>query len=147
MPPDLREKPRRPVISNVRNHYSEYCMIWDILIPAATGLVTGAIGSLAAPWAQWGVEKTRIKHEARVALIAAARQVLTDPPSNQQFRLLPVYSQLRRHLSPGARSAVEGEHDEVIQIVMGHSRHSGVNPYSQRVLDEVAKLEESWGLL
>ena len=127
-------------------------MIWDLLIPAATGLVTGAIGSVAAPWAQWGVEKARKKHEAQVALIAATRQVLADPPSNQQFRLLPVYSQLRRHLSQDAISAVEGEHGagelgEVVQIVMGHSRHSGVNPYSQRVLDEVANLEKSWGLL
>ena len=124
----------------------------DILIPAVAGLISGAIGSLVAPWAQWGIEKKRKKHESRTALIASIREALKDPPSNQDFRVLPIYSQLRPHLSPKAISAVEGEYcntskQEVIIVCIGNSRHSGVNPYAQLVLDEVAALERSWDLL
>jgi len=126
--------------------------MWNILIPAITGLISGVIGSLVAPWAQWGIEKKRRRFDARFALVAEVRELLSDPPTNQEFRILPLYSKLRPHLSPKARKAVEGEYDgrsqgETILIIEGNGRHSGVNPYAQQVLDELAKLESKWGLL
>lgn len=95
-----------------------------------------------------GFKKTRKKHEARVALIAAARQVLADSTSSQYFRLLPVYSQLRRHLSPETISAVQDEsdeHGEVIQIVIGDSRHSGA-PHTLNELSMRLKNSKNLGV-
>lgn len=124
----------------------------DKVTPAITGLISGAIGSFIAPWASWGIEKRRKKQEAREALIAKVREILSDPPQNDEFRMLPIYSRLKPHLSKKTVSAIEGKYDskshtEVIQIVSGSGRYSGVNPYAQDVLDEVARLEKNWGLL
>ena len=41
----------------------------NAIIAGLVGLITGAIGSLIAPWVQWGVEKRRKKLERRTALI------------------------------------------------------------------------------
>lgn len=126
--------------------------MFEILVPAIAGLITGAIGSLVAPWAQWGIEKKRLQHQVRSTLVAEVRAALVDPPSNKEFRVMPIYSRLRPHLSEAARRSVEGSHGpeqvgEVILLVSGAGRHSGVNPYAQRVLDELADLEQRWGLI
>ena len=39
------------------------------LISGGVGLTTGIIGSLFAPWANWGVEKRRLKRQRRVERI------------------------------------------------------------------------------
>lgn len=43
------------------------------LIGGAAGLVTGTIGSLLAPWSQWGVEKRRLRRDSRVQRLAEWR--------------------------------------------------------------------------
>jgi hypothetical protein len=126
--------------------------MWDIVIPAITGLASGAIGSLLAPWANWGVEKKRLQQRARIELIAEARMVLADPPPNTEFRLMPIYSRIRPYLTEYACIAIEGKPftkvgAEGITIVSGNSRHSGVNPYAQLVLDELSELESRWNLV
>lgn len=124
--------------------------MWDIAIPAVAGLVTGAIGSLLAPWANWGVEKKRLRQIARAKLIEESRAALLDPPQSDEFRILPIYSRMRPYLSEEAKNAVEGEfhlHGEVVNIVTGGGRHSGVNPYAGQVLDELSALEKKWALI
>lgn len=39
------------------------------LIDGGAGLATGAIGSLVAPWANWGIEKRRLNRQGRVERI------------------------------------------------------------------------------
>jgi len=125
--------------------------MWDIVIPAIAGLITGTIGSMFAPWANWGVEKKRLQQTTRAKLIEEVRTILSDPPGSEQFRTLPIYSRIRPFLSNDTRKAVEGtfeEHkEEIIIVVLGSSRHSGVNPYVQDVLDELSALEIKWGLI
>lgn len=43
--------------------------VWAALIGGAAGLATGVVGSLVAPWVNWGVDKRRFQHERRRALI------------------------------------------------------------------------------
>lgn len=43
------------------------------VIGGVAGLVTGTAGSLTAPWAQWGVEKRRLRRQRRVELVAEWR--------------------------------------------------------------------------
>ncbi|MFI1918994.1 hypothetical protein [Nocardia sp. NPDC020380] len=47
--------------------------IISTLISGGVGLVTGVIGSLAAPWANWGVEKRRLTRQRRAELLAEWR--------------------------------------------------------------------------
>jgi hypothetical protein len=72
-------------------------------IPAVVGLITGAMGSLIAPWVSWGIEKRRSKVEARRRSIADARAELQHKPENKAFRESLLYSRLRPHLSEGTR--------------------------------------------
>jgi hypothetical protein len=49
-------------------------------LAALFGLIGGTVASLIAPWAHWGVEKQRIRLEARRQMIADVRQVLETSP-------------------------------------------------------------------
>ena len=123
--------------------------MWDIVIPAIAGLITGAMGSLIAPWANWGIEKKRLLQAARSKLIEEGRVALLHPLPSNEFRILPIYSRIRPHLTEEAKKAVEGVfhlHEEGVIVVTG-GRHSGVNPYAQRVLDELSALERKWALI
>ncbi len=67
-----------------------------------------------------------------------------------RFSHHPIYSRLRPHLSADLierieRPAKNGK--QTILIVQGHGRHSGVNPYIQRTLDELTELERKWELI
>lgn len=39
------------------------------LIGGVTGVISGGIASLAAPWSQWGVEKRRMRQQNRISQI------------------------------------------------------------------------------
>jgi hypothetical protein len=124
--------------------------MWEIAIPAVAGLISGAMGSLFAPWANWGVEKKRLQQTARAKLLDEVRAVLLSPPPSEEFRQLPIYSRIRPYLSDDAKKAVDGTFhglgEEGVIIVTG-GRHAGVNPYAQRVLDELTCLEKKWALI
>lgn len=123
----------------------------DVLISSIAGVITGAIGSMAAPWANWGIEKKRTLQTRRVALIEETRKLLNDPPSRQEFRRSELYSRLKPHLDQKTIKAVEGDRDgrgnEVIVVCIGGGRGGGINPYAHLVLDEVAVLEKKWQLI
>ena len=128
--------------------------MFDIIVPAIAGLISGAIASLAAPWAVWGVEKRRGLRDARKKLIDDARQTLASGISREEFRIHPLYSQLRQYFSVDLNRRIEGTSTgkgldavDVIEVVVGSGRHTGVNPYAQKALDELAQLERDWGLI
>lgn len=117
-------------------------------IPAVAGLLSGAVGSLIAPWVHWGIESRRERQKARRELLAHARSVLANPPPNDEFRRSPLFFQLKPFLSPSAVRAVVGEFkngQEVVHLIEGP--HGGVNPYADLVLDDLAKKEQEWHLL
>jgi hypothetical protein len=50
--------------------------ILSAIIGGAAGLITGIIGSLFAPWINWGIEKKRKKQDRRAELIKQWREIL-----------------------------------------------------------------------
>jgi len=114
-----------------------------IAVPAFVGLVSGAIGSLIAPWINWGIEKRRSKLDDRRRFIADARAELQHNPDKKKFRESVLYSRLRSHLSE--RTSKEIESDAVTVQVGG--RGSGANNFIPRVLDDIRVLEAKWDLL
>jgi hypothetical protein len=56
------------------------------LISGGVGLTTGAIGSLFAPWANWGVEKRRLKHQRRVDRIKEWRDGVKNLGAGHESR-------------------------------------------------------------
>ena len=95
----------------------------DVLISSVAGVITGAIGSLVAPWAN-------VQQSHSAALIEETRKLLNEPPSSQDFRSSELFSRLRPHLSLKAIKAVEGETDdkgnEVTVVCMSYGRGGGV---------------------
>jgi len=90
----------------------------------------------------------------RVQLLINVRRVLAiEDLTNAQFRHTQEYAQVRQYLSENAKKAVDGEHTkgiqgtEVVQVVVGQTRYSGVNPFKNRVLDELSELEKKWKLI
>jgi hypothetical protein len=109
-----------------------------VFLPTITGLIAGAIGSLFAPWANWGIEKQKSRLANRKKLIADTRKILKSPPKKEVFRDSTVYSQLRPFLSDATQKIIEG--DAIYVNLAG--RGSGVNNYKVPVLDELNLLEK-----
>lgn len=126
-----------------------------LIIPAIAGLIAGAVGSLIAPWVNWGIEKKRLTRKNREELIRSVRvALLNEGLSNSEFRHLQVYSRIKPYLSEDVVKAVEGKFakdkpfvTEVVQVVLGNGRNSGINPFRNRLLDELTLLEKKWDLI
>jgi hypothetical protein len=56
------------------------------------------------------------------------------------------YSRIRPYLTNDVIKNIEGG-SKVTRIVVGNGRHSGINPYRQKLLDEIAILERKWELI
>ncbi|MCL6263183.1 hypothetical protein [Craterilacuibacter sp. RT1T] len=126
-----------------------------LIFPAIVGLISGALGSIFAPWVHWGIEKKKMARKNREELIKEVRLVLSNEEiESSAFRNHAVYSRIRPYMSEKAKEAVEGEYSgsghmisEVIVIATGSGRHDGVNSFRNRVLDEISELEKQWGLI
>lgn len=119
--------------------------IAKVVIPAVVGVVTGAIGSLFAPWANWGVEKKRQRLQARRLMVERWRQVLSDPELEQRiFAGSPEYSALRPYLPKKLVNEIEDDRT----FREDRIRAGGVGALAPDILDEVARIErEEWKLL
>ena len=119
------------------------------LIPAIAGLLSGAVGSLIAPWVQWGIEARRERMKGRRDLLAEARRLLGKPPPVSEFRKQPLYFQIKHILAPSTISNITGQFDErgneVILLVSGS--YGGIHPYAHEVLHDLSKAEKEWGLI
>jgi hypothetical protein len=124
--------------------------IAPLIAPAITGLISGTLASLVAPWVGWGIESKRERMKARRALLEEARTALADPPTIAAFRRMPLYSKIRHLLTNETNEYIAGKFDErgneVILIVRGGA-HGGIHPYAHKVLDELSRIEREWGLV
>src|SRR5213080_1807801 len=68
-------------------------------ISSVVGLISGAVGSFLAPWANWGVEKRRLRLTQRKTIIDDARRMFSGTPlSREQIRGTIEYAAIRSHL-------------------------------------------------
>lgn len=90
----------------------------------------------------------------RIDLLKNARAALSNSDlTNKEFRHMLEYSRIKEYLSNHAIKAVEGSHTkspgscEIILIADGETRNSGINPFRNKILDELATLEKNWGVI
>ena len=115
----------------------------EIGIAAIVGAIAGAVGSLIAPWANWGIEKRKRKFMWRKKLIEDCKDALNVSYDNHKsFRETPLYANLRKLLSKSLREAMED--DSITIQVVGRGREY---PLKKRLLDEINVLEKKWGLI
>lgn len=115
------------------------------LMAGVVGLVTGAIGSLIAPWINWGIEKRRKQHGNRAKLIETWRDIIAGPRFERDHMIgHPSYGALKPLLSV---KAIEQLHrPESSHIVV----RGGAGPgYADRSLlqQEIARIKREWGLV
>ncbi len=121
------------------------------VVPALIGLLSGIVGSLVAPWVKWGVEKRKLQLQTRARLLAAAREFISSDKYNyREFIKTALYSQLLPHLSLSCREGLKEKKPSApnaIQLTIG-GRDAGANTqHRSRLLDEIARLEKSWGIV
>jgi hypothetical protein len=118
--------------------------IISAIVGGVAGLITGAIGSLVAPWVSWGIEKKRRKQERRIELIKQWREILTKQDfSREDFLNHPLYGPLRELISEDIQKIIERPTNEI------HVRmDSPINDYDQDILrQEIARIEKLWDLI
>ena len=114
------------------------------LVAAVIGVVGGFIGSLIAPWVQWGVEKRRDRQAKRRELIRACRSVLSTEIDKKTFRETELYSQLKPHLYKKVIHELEG--DESADTSSEDADHRTVD-FKQSLLEDIARIERDWILI
>ncbi len=85
------------------------------LVGGVTGVLTGGLSSLAAPWAQWGIEKRRVRMQERRDLAKSWRNLMTrvdgtvlGEPLSRYLAREEAYSALRRRCSATELRLLEG---------------------------------------
>jgi len=127
--------------------------LWDILtsgpvISGIVGLITGAIGSLVAPWSVWGVEKRRARRQSRVEQVARWREALRPGAfERRSFVGSEAYSTLKPHLLKIAPELVEELERSRSPYHLVALPPGGDDPMRFRLLEVVAEVERKWRLL
>jgi hypothetical protein len=128
--------------------------IWAGVIGGVAGLATGALGSVIAPWVNWGIEKQRGDRKHKRDLIASWRAGIASiddegsdvdgfpsgylaQHTSRYFRT-PWYETLRPYLPEAFRANTE----------RSNTGPAGGSPRSLKnfLADEVDRIEREWGL-
>jgi hypothetical protein len=127
---------------------SPYAWIHDIItsvpvISGIVGLITGALGSLIAPWVAWGVEKRRVKRQYRIEQISRWREALRGDFDRRSFINSEAYSTLKQHMPEELIEEIERSRDPYHKVLLRGSD----DPMRFRLLEVVAKKEKELGLI
>ncbi len=110
------------------------------IIAGVFGLLGGVVGSLIAPWVQWGIEKRRFRLNRHLEYIKDWRRFIASNEFNQAtFRDTKTYVTIRPHLSKDLVDAIE---DQSIHVSL-----TGGDPIKNQLLNEVTRIEKKWGLV
>lgn len=122
----------------------------DLVVTALIGLVGGAIGALAAPWAQWGVDKRRERIAHRRELVRAWRDGLAawesaQPTGRFELGVPPTflgtawYGSLSGRIDDATRQSIESSTQVTI--------HPGARNVKAVALQrEIDRIESGWKL-
>jgi hypothetical protein len=118
------------------------------IVGAVAGIITGSIGSLFAPWANWGVEKRKLKLNYRCELIREWRRglgELTDKAfSMDKNSTYDEHENIARRFVQSGEFASLKPHlrGEVLEFI---ERRKG--NWIPLLIDEIGRIEKEWGLV
>lgn len=118
-------------------------LLLQYVIPAFIGLLAGAVGSVIAPWVNWGIKKRELKLHARREFLFFARNAVREHGDKRAYREHVTYSQLRPFLSQRSIEMIESD----AAVVQADGRGSGADNFKPLVYEDINKLEKKWGLL
>jgi len=117
-------------------------MQWFITI--LIGLLSGAVGSLIAPWVHWKIEKRQFQFEYKRNLIHEWRQFIEQFNwESESFGNSTVYGAMRPHMREEVINRYEAQRTFHVPPDGGR----GENLFKQWASDEIARIESKWELL
>jgi hypothetical protein len=131
----------------VTKNTSEEEKVWPFsvvgtVIVALIGLVSGAIGSIIAPWANWSIEKKRKSIEYKHKLISDVRVLIDSSSSIEDILKSSVWGVIKVNLSKGEVHSISA--DNLI-----HQSSFGMSELDMRKMalsEAIHKLEQRWQL-
>lgn len=141
------------------------------IVGAVAGIITGSIGSLFAPWANWGIEKRKQKLAYRRELIAKWRamvkDITTSHSANNELLIKLVqehqdWYSLKPHLNPITLSMVGvplldknvkslADTSQRLHIHQKQHKSDDYQTWTENALnyliDDIGKIEKKWGLV
>jgi hypothetical protein len=117
--------------------------LWATVAGGVSGLITGTIGSLVAPWANWQVEKRREKLRAKRERVAEWRKELGEAQGYlsaevyDNVRETRCFAQLEPFMTREETAVIEGS---------GEDEDGGVDGVGI-LLAVVDRVEKEWGLI
>ncbi|WP_374504643.1 hypothetical protein [Flavobacterium sp.] len=109
------------------------------IITSIIALVSGAIGSLLAPWIHWKLEIRKQKRKAKIDLINDLRIYLeNNDPKNEHFLNTTNYIKIRPFLSITFLNELEDMSFQTIHV------NSVRSYYKDKFLTELEIIEENW---
>lgn len=128
--------------------------MWSAIIGGLAGLVTGAVGSLVAPWVALKVEHQRQVHADRRQRVAEWRAGLASVEANLTpgrnpfiqgaFVGEPWFATLRPHLDPATVNGWESPGARYIHFNEAGSRRDGV---AMQLADEIDRIAREWDVV
>lgn len=116
----------------------------NALIAGIIGLIMGAIGSLGAPWINWGIEKRRKRNERRIELIGIWRKLISIYSFDRRQLLNdPAYGPLRELLREEVRTEIERPNTHITILVNSPTESLD----RDLLLREIARIEKLWKLI
>ncbi len=119
----------------------------EVLTAGATGLLSGAVGSIFAPWSNWGVEKKREKRAHQRRLVQSWYAMINSCRRNDDVELIEHkdYVILRAYL--GDKMILKLEHSSTHITISANAQGLSSNEELDMVLREIQRLERNWKLV
>lgn len=127
-------------------------VFFQYVLPSILGLTAGIIGTIVAPWVQWGIEKRKIRLNRKIELLQDVKLWLNNSPSDYyDFVSSTEYLRIRQYLSKKLRDRMElttsNQNIEDINVYDDDKDNPFSTNYHKYVLKELEDLEEKWGLI
>jgi hypothetical protein len=112
----------------------------SIVISAAVGLVSGAIGSLVAPWINWRIEKVRLKTEYQRKRIEEWRAAIEQANSFEDIRYTSAFAEIRQHMN-------KADLDRLFTVWISTGDINTEKLKLSKLLEVVNEVEKKWKLI
>jgi len=114
------------------------------VVVALIGLISGIIGSIFAPWVNWGIEKRRLKLNHKTELIKEWRAFIEKFDFiHKNFGNTTVYGAMRPYMDDNIIQKFEAQRTFYATPDGGR----GELLFKQWASDQVAMIEKKWNLL
>ena len=118
-------------------------MDWqNILVAAISGGIFGFCSSFVAPFVGLSIDKRKGVHAERLALVKSVRQAAEKVDRNV-LKVSSDYYRIRHLLSDETKGLIEASG----HVISGTYGGPHIEPWIRPLLEELAGIERSWGLL